>query len=349
MKLTIICASLERQSVLQRFIRYWSVVTSSTSLISIIVVDGSSQPLQLSSVSENITYIHKVSPLVDRLRLGLAYAQTPYIAFVPDDEFFILSSLLSMINFLDLNIDYGSVYGVALSFEQFGHLIRFSPAYTSVATKLLTSDIPEERLRIHFSDYTPSHIYSVCRKKIAENALDFAANSPFTTLYGAFEYLYESFIVLKSKSKFMPNVFWLRSQEKSTPPIRNTGEAYLDPSSPFKYMWRKSLSQPSNKLRHNFALYYCKHIRRSRVSSILDSFDIFCSTDRPHAQKTIYKTLVQLFPWVFKISRIFYCNPILRNFLVSRYNNRTLCWLNDHGIAVNPVELRLVSSFVTGR
>lgn len=294
MRLAIVCLTCERPNALARFFSYWANIVQESELFSVIIVDGSRVSANLyCSGSRSIRYFHQRCSYHERLQFALSCVCTDYTLLTPDDEFFVPSALGKMVDFLDRHRDFSSVHGLTSSFERLNNVVRFSWAYRSVLSKKLEADNPIVRLKSHFGNYTPSHVYSVCRTSTLRSAFSVSTTNPLISQYGSCEYFIEAYIVLSGKSKFFPHLYWLRSLEKQTPPMRGTGEVYLDMNNQsFKSYWRDNIhgrSIHNSDQKRLVYIYFLKFFSSVSSDELFDAFSLLSSSDRPLGSQTALK------------------------------------------------------------
>lgn len=230
-RLTLICPSYQRHHYLERSCRFWG----GHSDVLVLYADGSQSPLESAATeADNLQYLHQPVSIQQRLLNLLQQVQTPYVCMMGDDEFYIPSSLVSCVEFLDTHLDYVACMGRALGFSRRGGNAVFRSQYPRLQNRNLKSELPVRRLRDHFSAYVPAHCYAVTRVDVFREAMTIALNCKLD-IFAISELLEEFIVVFLGKTCVLPELYWLRSHEAS--PIRNTGDLSLDPSKRFGDWW----------------------------------------------------------------------------------------------------------------
>jgi glycosyltransferase domain-containing protein len=230
-KLTLVIPTYNRQQYAVRNMQYWSGRG-----ITLHVVDGSSQPIReniINSFSENIFYHHLPIPLVDRLSFIMENLQTEYTSWCGDDEFYIASALEESINELDSNSDLVAVCGRSLGFYHKDSSVYGELVYPLMENYKLLQDNPFDRMITHFRNYTQTALYAVVRTNVWQQSFKAYTEHEFP-LYAIGEYQFEMAVSYFGKSKVIPTLMWLRSQE--TTPIRGTDPS-LNPKNRVHEWW----------------------------------------------------------------------------------------------------------------
>ena len=235
--------------------------------------DGSQHPCDSVLLSSpNIQYFHLPSNVPDRLRLLLRYISTPYAVMIGDDEFYLPSALDYCVNFLDSNLQYVACMGRAIGFSRSNQGIAFKSVYPRLLDLNLNEIDSYDRLKRHFSNYVSAHSYAVTRSDLFNHALEKALRVDLK-IYAITELVYEFIVLSRGMSFVAPFLFWLRSFE--APPIRNTGETWLNPSNRFNDWWlsdKLSVMEERKRFCDELALAACRELTSEDVASILDCY-----------------------------------------------------------------------------
>ena len=212
--LTIVIPSYNRQSYLIRIIEYWS-----NKNVKLIILDGSKRNIKnkIKKFNKNIKYIHKPVGLYERLLCSIKLIKTKYVMLGSDDEFYIPSALIECLKFLSANQGYGCCTGQALGFNFKKGKIYAYNQYKELRNLKLNNSNPNKRVKKHFLNYVPAHLYSVCKSNIWKTVAK-ATFSKEYNFYAAWEIQFEFLILFSKKSIALPNLLWLRSRENE--PIR---------------------------------------------------------------------------------------------------------------------------------
>lgn len=216
-KLTIVIPTYQRQSFALRTMRYWSGKE-----VSIIVLDGSEQSLDnkiLQEFEKNIKYYHEPTGYFQRLYSSIKLIKTEYVLIGCDDEFYIPSALNTCIKKLIEETELISCCGRALGFDYRDGQVYGNDVYPRLnEINSLFDDNPNDRIKKHFLNYEQSHFYAVCKSKIWKIAAE-AIFSKEYSCYSIHELQFEFLLTFAGKSKIIPELMWLRSDENH--PIRD--------------------------------------------------------------------------------------------------------------------------------
>ena len=209
-KLTIIIPSYNRPNYIKRSMLFWNNLD-----VAVYILDGSIIPLSnsfLAILNKNIIYKHATKSFIERIKLASSLVNTKYVILLSDDEFYIPSALVKCIEELENNRDLISCGGRCLGFNPIQNSIQWQMKYTAQRGYKIINDNPLERISSHMKNYTPSIIYSITRtefwKKTITSITDFKYPDPGTT-----ELQLELVFSFFGKSKILPIIMWLRSNE----------------------------------------------------------------------------------------------------------------------------------------
>ncbi|MEE3354492.1 MAG: TIGR00180 family glycosyltransferase [Actinomycetota bacterium] len=216
--LTVVVPSMNRQDYLLRQIRYWA-----SSSVSLIVVDGSTQPLDdrvRSAIGghRRLTYLHEQSSFADRLNLASGLIETPYSVMLGDDEFHLPSGLCASLSVLEADPDLVGCMGQALSFSPVGQYRRivFARVYPSLHGYGIRHSDPADRLIAAMSDYTMATCYAVLRTPIWQRS--WGSLEEYSS--GAAQELQQAMAVhLLGPISTTSHIQWLRSIENPNLPL----------------------------------------------------------------------------------------------------------------------------------
>lgn len=231
-KLTLVIPTYNRQQYAIRNMQYWSGRG-----VTVHVIDGSTQPIrekEINSLSSNIFYHHLPIALVDRLSSIMENLQTEYTAWCGDDEFYIGSALEESIHELETNSDMVAVCGRSLGFYHKDSSVYGELVYPLMEDYKLLQDNPFDRMIAHFRNYTQVALYAVVRTNVWRQSFKAYTEHEFP-LYAIGEYQFEMAVSYFGKSKVIPTLMWLRSQE--TTPIRGTDPS-LNPKNRVHEWWQ---------------------------------------------------------------------------------------------------------------
>jgi glycosyltransferase domain-containing protein len=209
-KLTIVIPTYERQEYIIRCMKYWS-----GKKVKVIVVDGSKISLEVSVVgtfSKNIKYIHNPIGLYGRMLSSIELIETEYVMQGCDDEFYIPSALNSCLKKLSSNSNFVSCIGRALAFNYNNKLVFSYDIYRRLKNLKLDDPNPTTRIKKHFSNYVPAHLYAVCKASIWKVIAKYVFSKEYN-FYGAWEMQIELLVPFANKTLSIPELMWLRSME----------------------------------------------------------------------------------------------------------------------------------------
>lgn len=230
-QLTLVIPTYNRQKYALRSMRYWSGRGPT-----VYVMDGSAEPIdsfQLAGLASNIHYIHSSTGIVNRILLASKLIKTKYAAMIGDDEFFLPAGLTKCIQFLEAHSDYVACSGLTFLFSYVKNLMVGKQNYSIQTGYEIDQATPEERLRAHFGNYTPSSVSAVTRADVWSKAVELFAAREFA-VFAITELEFEFFVSFAGKSKVLSELMWLRSSENR--PIRGT-DASLVTTNQFRTWW----------------------------------------------------------------------------------------------------------------
>ena len=201
-----------------RAIRFWSNTD-----VHLIVIDGTSEPLSADIVKDfpdNITYISDTSSWTNRMKIGAERSSTEFSALISDDEFFLPSSLIELIQALDDQQFVVSAIGHVLRFYPYKKAVHYQYSYPEFKTASILEKDPMLRVQKHLHPYRVTSLYAVIRtdcfrKNIA--VADICSRFPNSA---SFEVGFEIANAYQGQLIVLPVVSWLRSNEN--PPLWNS-------------------------------------------------------------------------------------------------------------------------------
>ena len=207
-----------RHNYALRAIRFWSNTD-----VHLIVIDGTSEPLSADIVKEfpdNITYVSDSYSWTNRMKIGAERSSTEYSALISDDEFFLPSSLIELIQALDDQQSVVSAIGHVLRFYPYKQSVLYQYSYPEFKTASILEKDSMLRVQKHLHPYRVTSLYAVTRtdcfrKNIA--VADICSRFPNSA---SFEVGFEIANAYQGEIIVLPIVSWLRSNEN--PPIWNS-------------------------------------------------------------------------------------------------------------------------------
>ena len=111
-RLSVLIYSYNRQDFLRRQILYWA-----NKPVDLLVADGSLEPMNVKEFDRRgqylLKYHHAPGPRNVNLRMKwlASNAATPYVVFLDDQDTFLWSAAIRLMDFLDINVQYASASG----------------------------------------------------------------------------------------------------------------------------------------------------------------------------------------------------------------------------------------------
>lgn len=214
-QLTVVIPSYGRQDFLARQCAYWHG-TGAT----VVIVDGSERPLTDSmrlAISRlgDVTYVHSVASMMDRLRLASNLIETPYAILLGDDEFLLLEGLCSAIGKLEQDAELVACIGQSLAFFPASRGCSYGPGYPHWKYAVC-HDNARNRMIAAMSDYRAASCYAVLRAPTWRRSWGQLQNwsSPYVgeIQQGLTTYIW-------GKLTTVDEVYWMRSSENR--PVTN--------------------------------------------------------------------------------------------------------------------------------
>lgn len=210
-KLTIIIPTYNRPHYIIRNILFWKDYD-----VNLIILDGSIEPLSkevLNNISININYNYLPISFHERMLKSIDLIKTKYSLLMCDDEFYLPTSLIYLLNQLECDNELVACNGRAIAFKNNVNQITTRKEYIEMANYTITHDSPEDRMLFHMKNYTCNNIYSIVRTPIWKDAMLIVSKTNDFTLFAIEEVIFELSVSFWGKSKVFPILFWLRSKE----------------------------------------------------------------------------------------------------------------------------------------
>jgi glycosyltransferase domain-containing protein len=300
--LTIVIISYNRPKYLKRNLLFWNNSSSK-----VIVLDGSTESLSnefICDLSKNIEYFHLPISLQKRLERAIQIVDTPYVTLLGDDEFILPSALALSIFELENDKTLVSCIGRAFGFgNNSDKTIYGYHIYPKFKNRINTSDNPGDRMFEHMSDYATTLMYSVVRLDIWKLSYKAHCLKEFP-LSGMAEIQFELTVCYCGKSKVLPVLHWLRSDENdfiSDSPDISLNRNYLFYDSwidPEKFEMKREflyiMSTTFSKIDGRHPSVISKEIERA-----MDAYARFCIGIWGKKQITIYNKVRLIFLKIF--------------------------------------------------
>ena len=160
-KVTLLTPSYRRQEYISRLVSFYSNIP-----VNLIIVDGTESGPLFDSIdlrsAGSIKYFYQPGrSIFDRLVFATQHLNTPYVAWLGDDEFHVPSGLMKSIKILEQNTKVSSAIGLCAGFRvesghiYWGNYYNYSP--------VIFRDRPAQRIENYFAHYSPTMAYSVWR------------------------------------------------------------------------------------------------------------------------------------------------------------------------------------------
>lgn len=198
-----------------RAIRFWSNTDAQ-----LIVIDGTPDPLSSEVVKEfpdNITYISDSSSWTKRMKIGSEKSSTEFSALISDDEFFLPSSLIELIQVLDDQPSVVSAIGHVLRFYPYKQSVLYQYSYPEFKTASILEKEPTSRVQKHLHPYRVVSLYAVIRTDFFRKNIAVADVCSRFPNSASFEVGFEIANAYQGEIVVLPIVSWLRSNEN--PPL----------------------------------------------------------------------------------------------------------------------------------
>lgn len=212
--LTLVVPTYNRQDYALRQMTYWD-----ESSVTLHILDGTNRPIpkdHLQGFNKNIHYHHIPKSYEERLKQSLEFIDTPYVALLCDDEFYIPSALEHCIDTLKKNNELVACIGRCLGFSD-GLGI---PMYPLMKGYTCVWSTPDERMIHHMNPYVQSIQYAVHHTPIWKQSINVLSAHHYSSP-DIPELLFELATCYQGKSVVIDELMWLRNMENN--PIETKG------------------------------------------------------------------------------------------------------------------------------
>jgi len=210
-KLTLVMPTCRRQDYAIRNMRYWS----NTGVV-LLVLDDSPNPIEesiIKSLGSNIYYRHETSSYTNRIVNAFPKINTKYAQLICDDEFYIISAIISSIRELEKNVSLISCSGCCLKFivDKETSKIYSKATYEALYHdyEYTMQDDPVKRLNGLMENYVPILMYSIVRTDVWKKAFVLPI-LPYN-FFASDEFQISLYLSFAGKSKILKELIWLRS------------------------------------------------------------------------------------------------------------------------------------------
>ena len=267
-KLTLVMPTCRRQDYAIRNMRYWS----NTGVI-LLVLDDSPKPIEesiIKSLGSNIHYKHDTSNYANRIVNAFPKINTKYAQLICDDEFYIVSAIISSIRELEKNDSLISCSGCCLKFivDKETSKIYSTVAYEALYHdyKYTIQDDPVKRLNGFMENYVPILMYSIVRTDVWKKAFVLAI-LPYN-FFASDEFQICLYLSFAGKSKILKELMWLRSSGEHQS-IREEFEDRTEPPRSVEEWWNLN-----TKERNDFIQKMSETLEKTNTNSELIYNDI---------------------------------------------------------------------------
>ena len=216
-RVTIIIPTISRPEFVKRQITFWSRYDAQ-----IRILDGAQSAIDLSSfgtLPTNIQYLHELKRFNERLAEAARHIDTEFACLLPDDEFFLPTSLLRSIGYLDANpSDTGCVGKVLMFFVDQGRFLAYQD-YEYWKDFDDSSTTANDRVK---EVLPPNKVHKVQFALLRAEIWKTIFTSSYCDYYST-GYLYERILNLHSavlgRTVVLDELMWMRSMENS--PLSN--------------------------------------------------------------------------------------------------------------------------------
>jgi len=209
-ELTLVVPTFNRQRHALRQMHFWSDTP-----VKIHLLDGTSIPINaedLKDLGDNVRYYHLPYSYEERLRKSLELVDTPYVALLCDDEFFIPSTLKHCIDELKTHKDFVACIGRCLGFYSTKRGMTATPMYNEMEGYRCVGATTGERMIEHMNPYICSTIYAVQRSEAWKKSMVILVKEKFSSPYVG-ELQFELATCYQGKSMVIEELMWLRNNE----------------------------------------------------------------------------------------------------------------------------------------
>jgi len=208
--LTLIMPTYSRQWFALTQMRFWS-----DGPVKLHVLDGTAMPIkseELHDIGDNVHYYHMPYSHGKRLKKAVDFIDTPYVALLCDDEFYIPSSLGRCITELEAHKDFVACIGRCLAFRSYKTKVYAKPMYPEMKNYRIDGENAAERMILHMNPYVCSTFYAVQRSEVWKKTMMIPTEDKFSSPY-AIELQFELAVCYQGKSKVIEDLMWLRNKD----------------------------------------------------------------------------------------------------------------------------------------
>jgi hypothetical protein len=255
--LTIVILSRGREDILKKTLSYWS-----DKALKILVLHNTNHPLTVTEIPKNVEYVVERVSYGERCGKVPKYLKTKYAILSSDDEVFLTSALIKMVNYLEKNNSIESIGGSVIAIGKYGPRTTGTHCYSNMDRYENLKISRKSRLAQHFDTDLPwrgGSMYRVISTPLFNKMMKmFQEISDFSTPY-IYEVSGEILVNSSGKTKYLQEIYWIRNWiidpvvHKDWDRKKYFSSWFTDPSkekevSEWKYILNKSLGLPAEDL-----------------------------------------------------------------------------------------------------
>jgi len=206
---TVIIFSKGREEILKKTLEYWA-----NQPLYVNVFHNTTQPLILPKSYTNISYTISRSSYGSRCGLAIDSISTNFSILCNDDEVFLTSGLLLMVNRLKQTPKLTSVGAQAIAIGKYGPIITGSRAYSGMLNYVNRNTDPVNRLYAHFDislAYRNGAIFRLMKSEVMIKLLKvFSELSEVSTPY-IYEVTGELIVTAEGTFEYLNQIYWIRN------------------------------------------------------------------------------------------------------------------------------------------
>jgi len=209
-ELTLVVPTYNRQQHALKQMRFWS-----GSPVTLHILDGTNKPIKnekLKDIEDNVQYHHLPCIFEERVGKAIKFIDTPYVAFLSDDEYFIPSALEHCIEYLKNNKDFAACIGICMGFHSAKKGLYGRPMYDSWKGTGCFEETSGERIIAKMKQNDSPVYYSVQRADIWKQSIALLPKHRFSSPWVQ-EFQFEIAICYQGKSIVLNELMWLRNTE----------------------------------------------------------------------------------------------------------------------------------------
>jgi glycosyltransferase domain-containing protein len=215
-QLTLVVLTHNRPAFLRRTLQFYSTLPAR-----VLVLDSSTESASaIAELFPDVDYRHlpqfSYTGLQEKAAYGVGLVTTPFMTFVPDDDFLLHDALIQSVDFLSANPDYGLCHGYCLMYLAYGNKVEYYRRDKKVCEDYASEDA-SERVLDYLGQYIPP-FYAVTRTELLQR---WYASLPKGTGFELQEFGHAYFLLSCAKARILPipyvvrEVNYLRSEHQT--------------------------------------------------------------------------------------------------------------------------------------